>query len=128
MLSSTEKVSSRSKSWNTKPRLLRRKALISRSEMADISCPSSLTVPPVGLSSAARMLRSVVLPLPLSPMMATYSPCSTLKVTLLSACTCAPPKRVVYIFLRDVTSSNDMVLPPILILHSYDNAAPERPP
>ena len=57
--------------------------------------PSSTTSPPVGLSSAARMLSSVVLPLPLSPMMATYSPFSTVKFTSLSACTFVPPKRVV---------------------------------
>lgn len=48
-----------------------------------------------GGSSAARRFRSVVLPLPLSPMTATYSPLSTEKVTLLSASTLAPPKRVV---------------------------------
>ena len=43
--------------------------------------------PPVGLSSAARIFRSVVLPLPLSPIIATYSPASTEKLTLCSAST-----------------------------------------
>lgn len=38
--------------------------------------PPRRTVPPVGRSSAARRFRSVVLPLPLSPMTATYSPLS----------------------------------------------------
>ena len=41
------------------------------------------------------MLSSVVFPLPLSPMMATYSPFSTVKFTSVSACTFVPPKRVV---------------------------------
>jgi len=41
------------------------------------------------------MFSSVVLPLPLSPMMATYSPDSTVKLTFLSAWTLLPPKRVV---------------------------------
>ena len=59
-----------------------------------------MTVPPVGLSSAARRFKSVVLPEPDSPMMATYSPSSTLKFTFLSASTWFPPKRVLYTFLR----------------------------
>ena len=40
------------------------------------------------------MFKSVVLPLPDSPMMATYSPRSTEKLTSVSACTFVPPKRV----------------------------------
>ena len=55
--------------------------------------PSNSTSPEVGLSSAARMFSSVVLPEPDSPMIARYSPCSTEKVTFESACTDAPPKR-----------------------------------
>lgn len=58
------------------------------------STPSSTTLPPVGLSSAAKMFKSVVLPEPDSPMMATYSPCATLNVTLRSASTALAPKRV----------------------------------
>ena len=60
----------------------------------------SHTSPLVGLSSAASMFSSVVFPEPLSPMMATYSPSSTEKETLESACTWWPPKRVAYTFLR----------------------------
>ena len=73
----------------------RRKADSAFSEMEESSFPFRRTSPRVGLSSAARMLSSVVLPLPLSPMMATYSPFSTEKVTSVSACTWLAPKRVV---------------------------------
>ena len=38
-----------------------------------------MTCPPVGLSSAAKMFKSVVFPEPDSPMIATYSPSSTEK-------------------------------------------------
>ena len=51
------------------------------------------------------MFRSVVFPEPDSPIMATYSPFSTEKHTLLNACTLLPPKRAVYIFFRLFTSS-----------------------
>ena len=68
---------------------------MSRSLMALSSFPSSSTSPEVGLSSAARMFRSVVLPEPDSPMMARYSPSSTEKLTFDSAWTGAPPKREV---------------------------------
>ena len=61
-------------------------------------------VPRVGLSRAANMLRRVVFPEPDSPIIATYSPFSTEKDTLLSACTLLAPKRVVYIFFRLFTS------------------------
>ena len=63
--------------------------------MPVMSRPSSSTLPAVGLSRAASMFSSVVLPEPLSPMMAAYSPSSTEKFTLRRACTWAPPKRVV---------------------------------
>ena len=55
--------------------------------MPVMSRPSSSTWPEVGLSSAARMFRSVVLPEPDSPMMATYSPSTTEKLTFESAWT-----------------------------------------
>ena len=60
-----------------------------------MSRPSSFTLPAVGLSSAARMFRRVVLPEPDSPIMATYSPSSTEKSTCRRAVTWLPPKRVV---------------------------------
>ena len=50
------------------------------------------------------MFSRVVFPEPDSPMIATYSPFSTLKDTLESACTWFPPKRVVYIFFTLFTS------------------------
>ena len=37
------------------------------------------------------------------PMMATYSPGSTAKLTLVRAWTCCPPKRVVYTFFKSQT-------------------------
>ena len=94
MLSRREKVSSRLKSWNTKPRLSRRKEDSSFSFTAVSSLPASRTVPAVGLSSAARIFSRVVLPEPDSPMMATYSPVSTVKDTSARAVTFCPPKRV----------------------------------
>ena len=71
------------------------KAARSRSRMAERGLPSSKTSPAVGRSRAARMFSRVVLPEPDSPMMATYSPSSTEKLTLDRAWTCVPPKRVV---------------------------------
>ena len=58
------------------------------------------TWPLVGLSSPARMFKRVVLPEPDSPIMATNSPSSTVKLTPERACTLAPPRRVVYTFFR----------------------------
>ena len=104
MLSRRVKVSSRLNSWNTKPRLSRRKAAASLSRILPSSWPSSRTVPAVGSSSAARMFSSVVLPLPDSPMIATYSPCSTVKLTFRSASTRLPPSREVYTFRSPLTS------------------------
>ena len=104
MLSSSVNVSSRLNSWNTKPRLSRRKAAASFSRILPSSWPSSRTVPAVGSSSAARMFNNVVLPLPDSPMIATYSPCSTVKLTFRSASTRLPPSREVYTFRSPLTS------------------------
>ena len=50
------------------------------------------------------MFNSVVLPLPDSPMIATYSPCSTVKLTFRSASTRLPPSREVYTFRSPLTS------------------------
>ena len=52
----------------------------------------------------ARRFSSVVLPLPDSPMIATNSPCSTLKLTSRNASTRLLPRRVVYVFFRCSTS------------------------
>ena len=87
ILSCTEKVSSRLKSWNTKPRCSRRKAASSLSLISTISRPFRSTSPLVGLSREARMLSRVVFPEPDSPIIATYSPSSTVKETFSSAWT-----------------------------------------
>ena len=107
-----EKVSSRLKSWNTNPKWSRRKAEISRSFKVTMLRIFKNTSPPVGLSNPARMLSKVVLPEPDSPMMATNSPSSTVKLTPARACTLAPPSRVVYTFCRLFTFSNAMTLSP----------------
>ena len=95
MLSLTESVSNRLKSWNTKPKLSRRKAETADSLILERFCPSKLTTPLVGLSKAAKMFKRVVLPDPDSPIIATYSPSSTLKDTFFKASTLFPPNRVV---------------------------------
>ena len=82
---------------------------MSASLIVESSLPSRTTLPAVGRSRAARMLRSVVLPEPDSPMIATYSPFSTVKVTLESACTLFPPNLVVYTFCRLLTSKMDIL-------------------
>ena len=93
MLSRRVKVSSRLNSWNTKPRFSRRNAARALSFSPARSRPSNRTLPPVGRSSVARMFSSVVFPEPDSPMMATYSPASTEKLTPFSARTGLAPKR-----------------------------------
>ena len=108
MFSSMVRVSRRLKSWKTKPRLSRRKAQRSFCLISAMSLPDRITCPAVGLSRDAMMFSRVVFPEPDSPMMATYSPCSTEKFTLSSACTLLPPRRVVYTFFRFFTSSNDI--------------------
>lgn len=74
------------------------------SPMVESARPFKNTSPSVGRSSAARIFKSVVLPEPDSPMMATYSPRSTANVTFVSACTRLPPNRVVYTFFNPLTS------------------------
>lgn len=95
MLSRTVNVSSRLNSWNTNPRLSRRKSASFDSFIFARSIPSRITLPPVGLSSAARIFSSVVFPEPLSPIIAMYSPGSAVKLTFFSASTRFPPRRVV---------------------------------
>ena len=112
MLSLRLNVSSRLKSWNTNPRLLRLNADSSFSLIAVMSLPLSSTWPRVGLSSAASILSSVVLPEPDSPMMAMYSPFSTERFTFLRAVTLLPPNRVVYTFCRPFTSSKTVIFMP----------------
>ena len=119
MLSCKEKVSSRLKSWNTKPRWSRRKAEISFSLRETMSRIFKNTWPLVGLSSPARMFNRVVLPEPDSPIMATNSPSSTVKLTPERAVTLAPPRRVVYTFFKPFTFKS-------AILHSPFSAFGKR--
>ena len=64
-------------------------------DLAQGPCRPAARSPPVGRSSAARMLSSVVLPEPDSPMMATYSPSSTREVDVSQRLAPGlPPKRV----------------------------------
>jgi hypothetical protein len=61
------------KLWNTKPTFCARSAARSSSLRAKRSCPASLTVPWVGVSSPAMMDSKVLLPEPEAPTMAAVS-------------------------------------------------------
>ena len=74
-----------------KPIFLRRNMVRLRSLMEKISLPQIITLPDVGVSRAPIRLRSVLLPDPDSPTIATCSPLGTEKLTFLSACTAASP-------------------------------------
>jgi hypothetical protein len=76
-LSSTLRCSRRKNCWKTKPRWVARTSDSCASESAEVSVPAIRTVPLVGRSSVPRMLSSVDLPAPDSPVMATDSPDST---------------------------------------------------
>ncbi len=91
ILSPREKVSSRLQSWKTKPRWSRRKAESLRPGIFARFFPSSNTSPAVGRSREASRFKRVLFPLPLSPMMATNSPSSTVKETLRKAAVRFPP-------------------------------------
>ena len=80
-----EKLSSRLKSWKTNPRLSRRKFAKSLSFSLLKSKLFKFTFPDVALSNVAIIFNKVVLPLPLSPIIATYSPLSTAKFTFFNA-------------------------------------------
>jgi len=60
---------------------------------ADTSFPSSSTLPPVWRKSPAMMRKSVLLPQPDGPTMATNSPTITVRSMRSSACVAAPPRR-----------------------------------
>ncbi|SJT63763.1 Uncharacterised protein [Clostridioides difficile] len=59
--------------------------------MEKISLPSINTLPEVGVSSAPTIFRSVLLPDPDSPTIATNSPFGTEKLISFNACTEASP-------------------------------------
>ena len=94
ILSYTDNVSNKLKSWKTNPKWSRRNSVNTLSEIFWMSSPFRSTVPSVGRSSVAKIFNSVVLPEPDSPMTATYSPSSTEKLISFNAVTSAAPKRV----------------------------------
>ncbi len=98
------KLSNRLKSWKTNPRFSRRNADTSESRSVERFFPFSRTSPEVALSKAARIFKRVVFPEPDSPIIATYSPFSTEKLTSVRACTWLPPNLVVYTFFTLFTS------------------------
>ena len=64
-----------------------------RSRSPCTSRPSTMTRPPVAVSSPIAMRSAVVLPQPRGPISATISPSWTVKLTRFSACTYAPRHR-----------------------------------
>ena len=85
MFSSSVRVSSRLKSWNTKPSRSRRNRASSRGERAAMLSPSSRMSAALTVSMVEMQLSRVVFPLPDAPMIAINSPSSTSKLTRSSA-------------------------------------------
>ena len=85
MFSSIVRVSSRLKSWNTKPRRSRRNFANASSDRSAMLTPSSRILPALMVSMVEIQLSNVVLPEPDAPMIARNSPASTLKFTRSSA-------------------------------------------
>ena len=81
MFSSMVRVSSRLKSWNTKPSRSRRNLASSDSDRSATLTPSSRIFPALMASMVEMQLSRVVLPEPEAPMMARNSPASTSKLT-----------------------------------------------
>jgi len=79
------------KNWKTKPICARRSRVSFASASVVISVPAIVTLPPVGVSSPARMCISVDLPEPEGPMTATSSPAWTSIETPRSASTAVEP-------------------------------------
>ena len=117
ILSLRDMVSSRLKSWNTNPICSLRKTQSSFALISPKFLPFKITCPLVGLSREARMLSKVVFPEPDSPIIATYSPSSTEKLTSFNACTFTCPNLAVYIFFTFFTSSKVISQPPPKITH-----------
>ena len=91
MFSLAVSVGSRLKNWNTKPMCSRRSLVKSLSPSVVISVPAILTVPPVGLSSPARMCINVDLPEPDGPITAVSFPSWMSTETPRSASTLVSP-------------------------------------
>ena len=85
MFSSMVRVSSRLKSWNTKPSRSRRNLASSISDKSAALTPSRRIFPALMTSMVEMQLSRVVLPEPEGPMIARNSPASTSKLTRSSA-------------------------------------------
>ena len=83
----------RLKVWKTKPSLRALRSARPPEESALTDSPSIRTSPAVGVSRQPMRLRSVVLPLPDGPAMATNSPVATVNDTSSSAATPTLPRR-----------------------------------
>lgn len=102
MFSQTVSIGTRLYCWNTNPIFLRRKIVSSSALISLICCPSTVTVPDVGVSNPPIMCKSVDLPLPEVPTMERNSPFCTERFTLFKATTSVSP--FPYIFVRSCVS------------------------
>ena len=82
----------RLKAWKTTPTVSRRCAVRSRPDSREVSRPSSLIDPAVGVSSPARQESRVVFPQPDGPRRTTSSPSSASKVSPSKGRTTYPPE------------------------------------
>ena len=82
----------RLKAWKTTPTVSRRCAVRSRPDSREVSRPSSLIDPAVGVRSPARQERRVVFPQPDGPRRTTSSPSSASKVSPSKGRTTYPPE------------------------------------
>ena len=99
-------------SWKTKPKRRRRRSDSTRSDMVVISSPSSVIDPELGRSTPARQCRSVVLPEPEGPMIATCVPCGSVRSTPASAWTGVFPRMYVFVSARVTRPALFSVMPP----------------
>ncbi len=87
----TVRVGNRLNRWKTKPIFCRRTAVRAKSPAAETSTPSTTMRPDVGRARPPRRCRSVDLPQPEGPMIATNSPFWTWMSTPRRACTSTCP-------------------------------------
>ncbi len=91
MFSAAVSVGTRLKDWNTKPIRSLRSLVSAPSLSPPTSTPSTVTVPEVGVSSAAMQCMRVDFPEPDGPMIAANSPRAKSRSTPARALTCASP-------------------------------------